>query len=91
MRDGTYYTPFKYTSFSETLQIISISADADIFPLVELGDRLGQDAPDGVVAIATQQDHRCEFSVLRDPLAFDDIYHDIHTLLRISGLIVVVG
>lgn len=76
---------------STNLQIDPVGTDADIFPFVELGDRAGQDGLDAVVTIATQQDHRSEFFVLRDPLTLDDIYHNIDPFLRIARLVEVVG
>ena len=84
-------TPFSCIPSPGKLQIVPVSADGDISPLVEPGDRLGQDIPDTVVAIATKQDHRGEFSTLRDPLTLYDIYHNVDSLLRIARLIVVVG
>ena len=80
-----------YFSFFKRLQVISVGTDGNIFPFVELGDRLGQDVPDAVISIATQQDHRGEFFVLCDTLPLDDIYYDIYPLLRISRLVAVVG
>ena len=66
-----------YTLLFGGLQIVSVSTDGDIFPLVKFGDRLGQDILDSAIAIATQQDHWGEFFVLCDPLTLDYIYHDV--------------
>jgi len=80
-----------YVLVFKRLQVVSVSTDGDILPLVELCNRLGQYVPDTVVAIAPQQDHRGEFLVLRDPLTLDNIYNNIDTLLRISRLVLVVS
>ena len=85
------YTLFSRISFFEKLQAVSVSADTDVFPFIELGDRIGQGARDAVVAVATKQDHWGEFSVLRDPFTLHNIYDHIGALLRISRLIVVEG
>ena len=76
---------------SKELQTVSIGADTNLFPFVEFRDRLGQDTPDVVVAIASQQDRRGEFFVLSNTLALDHIYDDVCALPRVPKLVVVIG
>ena len=81
------YKPVKIYS---GLQVVPVGAETDILPFVEGGYRLRQDAPDAVVAIATQQNHWGKLLILRSPFTLDDVHHGVDALLRVSRLVEIV-